>query len=81
MKHITSNKYISKISRAHYSGVHDICDLNRACIFQDQNMDCRSCVLNSKMSKSEFIRITENRTKVVTSQEVQESINILVLMG
>ncbi len=79
MKNKTRNEYLNKLSRNYYSGADNICSLNEACVFSDK--PCSACVLASEMSKAEFIRITENRTKVVTWQEVQESIDILVLMG
>ncbi len=79
MKHETTTKFLRKLYLQSYGGVEDICHLNVPCI--NRIGECRECVLNSEGSKEEFNRITENKTKLITPEEVQESINILVILG
>ncbi len=79
IKHNTDNVYLNYIYKSGYTVQEDICDLNRQCT--NGIGRCRECVLDSERSREEFSRITENKTKLVTVEEVQESINILVILG
>jgi len=79
IKHKTDTDYLNYIYKSGYTGRIDICNLNRHCA--NQRDLCDECVLNSEHFREEFNRITENKTKLVTVEEVQESINILVILG
>jgi hypothetical protein len=79
MKHKTSIKFLKKKYLESYEVFENICDLNVSCI--SRNSTCIECVLNTEQSREEFNRITENKTKLITPEEVQESINILVILG
>ncbi|MCP3675723.1 MAG: hypothetical protein GY829_14820 [Gammaproteobacteria bacterium] len=79
MKHDATKRRLKNLYDNKYYAQKYICDLNVTCINLDQ--DCSECVLCSKQSTEEFNRITENKSKLVTIEEVQEAINILVILG
>jgi len=79
MKCLTNNSYLEEIYSQGYEDEEDICHLNVKCAYS--GIPCKECILDTEQSKEEFNRLTENKTKLVTVEEVQEAITILVILG
>ena len=79
MKCLTNDSYLERAYSERYREQEDICDLNVNCVFP--SISCTSCTLDTAESKEEFNRISENKTKLVTVEEVQETINILIILA
>ena len=79
MKCLTNDSYLERAYSERYREQEDICDLNVNCVYS--NLRCTDCTLDSEQSKEEFNRISENKTKLVTVEEVQEAITILHILA